>query len=319
MSNSRKHARKALKRAPGKKSKAAIRNYRSEPNFSPVQAGSVSPMRTVPSEISRPEYALTGKLASPKKATLVKTADEIERMRAAGKAAAEVLDTLADHIRPGITTDELDAIAHETAIAKGAYPSPLNYMGYPKSLCTSVNEVICHGIPDSRQLAEGDIINCDVTVFLNGMHGDTSRMFLVGSVDDASRLLVERTHDCMMRGISTVGPGIQVREIGRAIQAHAESFGYGVVRDFVGHGIGDTFHELPNVPHYDSPQATLVLVPGMTFTIEPMINIGTHKALMWDDDWTAVTADGSRSAQFEHTVLVTDDGVEILTPWPKRS
>jgi methionyl aminopeptidase len=241
-------------------------------------------------------------------------------MRRACRAAAEVLAEVGAAVRPGVTTDELDRIAHEACIARGGYPSPLNYGGsvmpFPKSLCTSVNEVICHGIPDSTVLADGDIVNCDVTIYLDGVHGDTNRTFLVGEVDEASRRLVEVTQECLDRGIAAVRPGAQVRDIGRAIQAHAEGQGYGVVRAFVGHGVGTSFHCEPQVFHYDNPQARQVLRPGMTFTIEPMITIGDWHHEMWDDGWTAVTRDRSRTAQFEHTLLVTDDGAEVLTAVP---
>jgi methionyl aminopeptidase len=212
-----------------------------------------------------------------------------------------------------VTTDELDAIAHEECIRRGGYPSPLGYNGFPKSLCTSINEVICHGIPDSTVLKDGDIVNCDVTIYLNGVHGDTNATFLVGDVDAESRRLVEVTRECLDHGIAAVRPGAQLREIGRAIQAHAEGNGYGVVRAFVGHGIGRSFHSDPQVYHYDNPAAKTILEPGMTFTIEPMITIGDWRHELWDDGWTAVTVDRSRTAQFEHMLVVTDTGAEILT------
>jgi methionyl aminopeptidase len=247
---------------------------------------------------------------------MVKRADIIERVRRAGLVAAEVLAVTGAAAAPGVTTDELDAIGHQAYLDRGAYPSTLNYHGYPKSICTSVNEVICHGIPDDRALQDGDIVNIDVTAFLDGVHGDCSAMFLVGDVDEESRRLVQVTRECRDLGISAVRPGRPVSDIGRAIEDHAHAHGYGVVRTFIGHGIGETFHTAPNIPHYFNPDATTVLEPGMIFTVEPMITVGTWREKMWDNGWTAVTADGRRTAQFEHTVLVTDDGVEILTPVP---
>ncbi|MCC7076303.1 MAG: type I methionyl aminopeptidase [Acidimicrobiia bacterium] len=272
-------------------------------------------MRLVPDGIARPSYAHTGEPAA-KAGVAVKTESEIARMRSAGRAAAEILGELGTQVAPGVTTDELDAICHDLCIERGGYPSPLNYHGYPKSLCTSVNEVICHGIPDSRPLADGDIVNLDVTIYLDGVHGDTSATFAVGDPDPESARLVKVTRECLERGIRAVRAGGLLNEIGRAIEAHATRHGYGVVRDFVGHGIGSEFHMFPNVPHYYDPNLTVELHPGMTFTIEPMITIGTHEAVVWEDNWTAVTADLARTAQFEHTVLVTPDGVEILTATP---
>ncbi|HEV2890931.1 MAG TPA: type I methionyl aminopeptidase [Frankiaceae bacterium] len=278
-----------------------------------VKPGRLSPPREVPAHIPRPDYAVTGTPVRTRASGKPKTPDEIERMRRAGRAAAEVLQVVGAAVRPGITTDELDAIAHEECLKRGGYPSPLNYNGFPKSLCTSVNEVICHGIPDSSVLDDGDIVNLDVTIFLDGVHGDTNATFLVGDVDEESRRLVRVTKECLDRGIAVVRPGAQVRDIGRAIQDHAEANGFGVVRAFVGHGIGTTFHADPQIPHYYDPRATTRLEAGMTFTIEPMITAGSWEHRMWDDDWTAVTADLKRTAQFEHTLLVTDDGAEILT------
>ncbi len=283
-----------------------------------VRPGTRTPRRSVPADIPRPDYALdphgrprhreTGRPKDP---------ETIALMRIAGRAAAEVLQAVGAAVRPGVTTDELDAIAHEECVARGGYPSPLGYGGsvmpFPKSLCTSVNEVICHGIPDSTVLQDGDIVNADVTIFLNGVHGDTNATFLVGDVDEESRRLVDVTRQCLHVGIDAVRPGGSVRDIGRAIQSHAEERGYGVVRAFVGHGIGRSFHCEPQVFHYDNPQARTELLPGMTFTIEPMITIGDWHHEMWDDGWTAVTADRSRTAQFEHTLLVTEDGAQILT------
>jgi methionyl aminopeptidase len=279
-----------------------------------VKPGKQSPRREVPAEIARPPYA-NDPQGRPglRESAAPKDAETLAKMRVAGKAAAEVLATVGAAVRPGVTTDELDAIAHEECIKRGGYPSPLGYNGFPKSLCTSVNEVICHGIPDSTVLKDGDIVNLDVTIYLDGVHGDTNATFLVGEVDEESRKLVEVTRECLELGIAAVKPGARVRDIGKAIQAHAEGNGYGVVRAFVGHGIGRAFHSEPQVYHYDNPQARSELVPGMTFTIEPMITIGDWHHEMWDDGWTAVTVDRSRTAQFEHTLVVTETGVEILT------
>ena len=277
-------------------------------------------MRTVPADIARPDYAETG-VVTRRPEDRVKSPEIIERMRRAGRAAAEVLEIGASMIAPGVTTDEIDAAVHQAYIDRGGYPSTLNYRGYPKSLCTSVNEVICHGIPDDRPLADGDIVNLDVTIWLDGVHGDTNATYCVGAVDDASRRLIEITRQCLERGIAAVAPGRPFSEIGRAIETHAIANGYEVVRAFVGHGIGEQFHTDLQIPHYYEPRMTTIIEPGMVFTIEPMISMGTGLHRIWDDDWTAVTADGSRTAQFEHTVLVTDDGVEILTltePRPQR-
>jgi len=272
----------------------------------------VSPRRTVPAGIARPEYALTGEPSS-RASRAVRTPEEIEHMRIAGRVAAEVLIEVGTAVAAGVTTDELDRIGHDACIARGAYPSPLNYRGFPKSLCTSVNEVICHGIPDSRKLLEGDVVNVDVTAFIEGVHGDTNATFVVGEVDDASRDLVRITRQAMHAGIATVRPGSRINEIGRAIEAAVKGGNYGVVREFIGHGIGDQFHTSLQIPHYYQASARTVIEEGMTFTIEPMITIGSPALYVWDDDWTAVTLSGQRCAQFEHTLLVTSDGVEILT------
>ena len=234
-------------------------------------------------------------------------------MRVAGRIAAAALDEVGRHVAPGVTTDELDAIGHEFLLDHGAYPSTLGYRGFPKSLCTSVNEVVCHGIPDSTELVDGDIVNVDITAFIGGVHGDTDATYLVGDVAEEDRLLVERTREALARAIKAVRPGRPISVIGRVIESYARRFGYGVVRDFTGHGIGTAFHSGLVVPHYDDPAYSTVLEAGMTFTIEPMLNLGTHEWEMWDDGWTVVTKDRRRSAQFEHTLLVTDDGAEILT------
>jgi methionyl aminopeptidase len=277
-----------------------------------VRPGVLSPRRSVPEDIPRPDYALSGN-PGPGSGRMVKTSDEIQRLRRACHAAAEVLAETGSAVAPGVTTDALDAICHDAYISRGGYPSTLNYHGYPKSLCTSVNEVICHGIPDSRPLEDGDIVNLDVTIFLDGMHGDTNATFAVGHIDDTSRRLITVTRECLDRGIAAAGPDVPLNEIGRAIQTHAEANGFGVVRAFVGHGIGDTFHMAPQVPHYYDPAVVTRMQPGWVFTIEPMITVGSWRHRLWDDNWTAVTADGSRTAQFEHTLLITEDGAEVLT------
>jgi len=278
-----------------------------------VEQGVVSPMRAVPAHIARPPYADTGEVTRWAESR-VKSPEIIERMRHAGAVAAEILRLVGEQVRPGITTDALDVFVHEATIERGAYPSPLNYHHYPKSLCTSVNEVICHGIPDSRELQDGDIVNLDVTAYIGGVHGDTNATFFVGDVDPASRHLVQVTEECMWHGIEAVRPGRPLSDIGRAIEQHAKAHRMGVVRAFIGHGIGEQFHTDVQVLHYYDERSSTIMRPGMTFTIEPMITLGSwqHK-MVFDDDWTAVTADGKRTAQFEHTLLVTDDGFEVLT------
>ena len=276
-------------------------------------AGIVGAQRPVPVTIVRPEYV--GK-ASPARhlGGDVYSPDDVERIRVAGQIASRALDAVSAAIRPGITTDELDRIGHEFVVAAGAYPSTLGYRGYPKSLCTSINEVICHGIPDDTVIAEGDIINVDITAFFDGMHGDTNRTFLVGDVDSDIRLLVERTHEALLRGIKAVMPGREVNVIGRTIEAYAKRFGYGVVRDFTGHGVGASFHSGLIIPHYDSaPTYNDVIEEGMVFTIEPMLTLGTHEWDMWSDGWTVTTKDKSITAQFEHTIVATAQGARILT------
>jgi methionyl aminopeptidase len=243
---------------------------------------------------------------------------EIDKMRRAGALAAELLDHLAPMVKPGISTLDLNDEAERWTKAKGARSAPLGYPGsvqpFPKSICTSVNEVICHGIPNAKQILQtGDIINIDVTPILDGYHGDTSRTFFVGTPSETTKQLVEVTEECLKRGIAAVKPGARVGDIGWAIQEYAESHGYSVVRDFVGHGVSHIFHTAPQIPHYGKPGKGKKLKPGMVFTIEPMINEGTWEAIMLDDGWTAITKDGKLSAQFEHTIAVTKDGVEILT------
>jgi methionyl aminopeptidase len=281
--------------------------------YASVAPGDVSPRRAVPVSIARPEY-----VDRPAPATYdgpeVKDAETIERMRVAGRIAAQAMQAAAAVIAPGVTTDEIDRVGHEFLLDHGAYPSTLGYRGFPKSLCTSVNEVICHGIPDQRRLEDGDIVNIDITAYIGGVHGDTDATYLCGDVDEESRLLVERTREAMMRGIKAAVPGRAVNVIGRVIESYARRFGYGVVRDFTGHGIGAAFHSGLIVPHYDAaPAYGTIIEPGMTFTIEPMLNLGTAEWEMWDDGWTVVTKDRRRSAQFEHTILITETGNEILT------
>jgi len=277
-----------------------------------VRPGVLSPMRAVPGDIARPDYAETGE---PRRwdEPRVKSSDIIERMRRAGRVAAEILQRAGDRVAPGVTTETLDAFVHEAAIERGAYPSPLNYRGFPKSVCTSVNEVICHGIPDDRALRDGDIVNIDVTVFLDGVHGDTNATFAVGQVDPETRHLVDVTRECLELGIGAVRPGAPLSDIGKAIEAHATAHRFDVVRAFVGHGIGEQFHTDLQIPHYHEPRLTTPIEEGMVFTIEPMIAMGSGRHALWDDGWTAVTADGSRTAQFEHTLLVTGAGAEVLT------
>jgi methionyl aminopeptidase len=277
-----------------------------------VLPGDVSPMRVVPPEIARPPYADTGApVRRPESA--VKSAEVIERMRVAGRLAAEVLRLAGEAVAPGVRTDEIDAYVHDLCIERGAYPSPLNYNHFPKSVCTSVNEIICHGIPDSRALQDGDIVNLDVTTYIGGVHGDTNATFAVGEISPESRQLMDVSEECMWKGIEAVAAGRPVSDIGRAIEAHAKAHRYGVVRAFIGHGIGEQFHTDLQILHYYDPRASTVMRPGMTFTIEPMITLGTWKHVLWDDGWTAATADGKRTAQFEHTILVTDDGADVLT------
>lgn len=280
--------------------------------MSNLTPGQVSPRRSVPSHIARPEYV---DRAGPRPFTgpEVKDNETIELMRVAGRIAAQALREVARHIEPGVTTDELDRIGHEFLCDHDAYPSTLGYKGYPKSLCSSINEVICHGIPDSTELRDGDIVNIDITAFIGGVHGDTDATYLVGDVDEESRLLVERTEAAMMRGIRAAAPGRPISVVGRVIEAYAKRFDYGVVRDFTGHGIGTAFHSGLVIPHFDEPAYDTLIEPGMTFTVEPMLTLGAIDYEIWDDGWTVVTADRRRTAQFEHTILITDSGSEILT------
>ena len=275
--------------------------------------GTVSPQRPVPASIPRPEYV--GRPAPARHTgTDVVAPEMIERIRVAARIAARALEEVGRNIVPGVTTDELDRIGHEYLIDHHAYPSTLGYRGFPKSLCTSVNEVVCHGIPDSTVLQDGDIVNIDITAYIDGVHGDTNATFAVGTVDEESTLLIERTRESLARAIKAVKPGREINVIGRVIEKYAQRFGYGVVRDYTGHGVGETFHTGLVIPHYDAaPHYATLIEPGMVFTIEPMLNLGTPDCVSWDDGWTVLTADGRRSAQFEHTLVVTNTGAEILT------
>ena len=285
------------------------------PVRTPLRPGQQTPLRPVPSPITRPEYV--GKPA-PARSTdpWVQTPEVIEAMRHASKVGAQALAAGGEAVKPGVTTDEVDRVVHEFLVDAGAYPSTLGYRGFPKSCCTSINEVICHGIPDSTVIEDGDIVNIDVTAYIGGVHGDTNATFLAGEVSEEDRLLVERTHEATMRAIKAVKPGRELNVVGRVIESYANRFGYGVVRDFTGHGIGRAFHSGLVVVHYDDPSRHEPLEPGMTFTIEPMITLGSVDYDVWDDGWTVTTKDKSRTAQFEHTILVTETGSEILTLLP---
>lgn len=244
----------------------------------------------------------------------IKTAEEIEKMRIVGKLAAEVLEMLDEHVKPGVTTEALDRIAHDYIVnVQKAIPAPLNYRGYPKSICTSLNHVVCHGIPNDKPLKNGDIMNVDITVIKDGFHGDTSKMYLVGDPPEWARRLCQVTQECMYKGIALVRPGTHLGDIGEVIQTYAEKNGFSVVRDYCGHGIGRGFHEGPQVLHYGKAGTGMVLEEGMTLTIEPMINQGRYETRLLGDGWTAITKDRKLSAQWEHTILVTSEGYEILT------
>ncbi len=275
--------------------------------------GRISPRRPVPASIARPEYV--GRPApQPFTGSEVKDAETIDRIRRAARLAAQALEEVGRAVAPGVSTDRLDAIGHEFLLDHGAYPSTLGYRSFPKSLCTSLNEVICHGIPDSTVMAEGDIVNVDITAFLDGVHGDNNAMFAVGEIDTESQALIDVTRESLARAIKAVRPGRQINTIGRVIESYARRFGYGVVREFTGHGVGEAFHSGLVIPHYDSaPEYATLIEAGMVFTIEPMLTLGSAEWRMWEDGWTVVTADRSRSAQFEHTLLVTPTGAEILT------
>uniref|UniRef100_A0A8C4TY77 Methionine aminopeptidase n=1 Tax=Falco tinnunculus TaxID=100819 RepID=A0A8C4TY77_FALTI len=280
----------------------------------------LTPTRPVPSYIQRPDYAdhplgMSESEQALKGTSQIKilSSEDIEGMRVVCRLAREVLDVAAMMVKAGVTTEEIDHAVHLACIARNCYPSPLNYYNFPKSCCTSVNEVICHGIPDRRPLQEGDIVNVDITVYRNGYHGDLNETFYVGEVDEGARRLVQTTYECLMQAIDAVKPGVRYRELGNIIQKHAQANGFSVVRSYCGHGIHKLFHTAPNVPHYAKNKAVGVMKPGHVFTIEPMICEGGWQDETWPDGWTAVTRDGKRSAQFEHTLLVTDTGCEILT------
>jgi methionyl aminopeptidase len=280
-----------------------------------VRPGVVGPMRAVDASITRPPYVGTGR-RSPSASHQIIAGGALVRLRNACRVAAEVLLETGAAVAPGITTDELDAIAHAAYVERGAYPSTLGYGTYTKSVCTSVNDVVCHGIPDDRPLCDGDIVNIDVTAYIDGMHGDTSATFAVGgfgALDEPTRALVETTRRATLTGIAAVAPGRPLRDVGRAVESFATARGYGVVRDYGGHGIGEIFHAPPHVSHVDVRSDPVRLVPGLCFTVEPMLTGGVHTHHEWDDGWTVATDDGLPSAQFEHTVIVTDDGVDVLT------
>lgn len=282
------------------------------PVRAPLKSGTLSARRPVPASIVRPEYV---DKPNPIRDTSdgVRTSEVIAAMRVAGRIAAQALVEGGKLVEPGVTTDEIDAVIHEFICDNGAYPSTLGYRFFPKSCCTSLNEVICHGIPDSTVIQDGDICNIDVTAYINGVHGDTNATFLAGEVTEEVRLLVERTQEATLRAIKAVKPGRQLNVIGRVIESYAKRFGYGVVRDFTGHGVGPYFHGTPTVLHYEDPSVISEIKPGMTFTIEPMITLGAIDYDVWSDGWTVTTKDKKYTAQFEHTLVVTEDGAEILT------
>lgn len=281
-------------------------------NDSSLIPGKISALRAVPATIVRPEYV--GKPGPADHVGGDKYDEEtIQRIRVASKLAAQALNLVLSAVKPGVTTDQLDQIGHDFLIANGAYPSTLGYRGFPKSLCSSLNEVICHGIPDDTVISEGDLVNIDITAFIDGVHGDNNGTVIAGSAPEEVRLLVERTHEAMMRGIKAAKPGREVNIIGRAIESYAKRFNYGVVRDFTGHGVGTSFHTGLIIPHYDEPEYKDIIEPGMVFTIEPMLTLGSQDWDMWKDGWTITTKDKKYSAQFEHTILITESGAEILT------
>ena len=278
-----------------------------------IRPGKSTPIRSVPESIERPEYAWRDEVQENVGEPFIQSAEVIEKMREASRIAADALQAAGAAVAPGVTTDEIDKVAHEYMLDHGAYPSTLGYRGFPKSCCVSLNEIVCHGIPDTTIIQDGDIVNIDVTAYKNGVHGDTNATFLAGNVTDEHRLLVERTREATMRGIKAAKPGREINVIGRVIESYAKRFGYNVVTDFTGHGVGTTFHNGLVVLHYDSDAYRDVLQPGMTLTIEPMINLGELPYTIWDDGWTVQNKDGKFTAQFEHTILITEDGNEILT------
>ncbi|KAG0690273.1 Methionine aminopeptidase 1 [Pichia californica] len=305
--------------------KEGVESYNPFPEYS--YTGNVKPSyplsikREVPNDIIKPDYAIDGTPISELKndrtnKIKVLNDDEISKMREVCKLGREIIDLAGEAVKPGITTDEIDKIVHNATIERGGYPSPLNYFNYPKSVCTSVNEVICHGIPDKRKLQDGDIINIDVSFYKFGFHADLNETYYVGEKaklnPDLVRL-VETTRESLDLAIAAIKPGVPIREFGNIIQKHADENNVSVVRTYCGHGVGSLFHSQPEVPHYAKNKAIGICKPGICFTIEPMLNLGTYRDVMWPDGWTSTTADGKASAQFEHTLLVTEDGVEVLT------
>lgn len=278
-----------------------------------LKPGKPTPILTVPESIERPGYAWKDTVHEAEGEPFVQTPEVIEAMREASKIAANALKVAGEAVEPGKTTSEIDEIAHQYMVDHGAYPSTLGYRGFTKSCCVSLNEIVCHGIPDSTVIQDGDIVNIDVTAYKNGVHGDTNATFLAGDVSEEHRLLVERTREATMRGIKVAKPGREINVIGRVIESYAKRYGYSVVTDFTGHGVGPTFHNGLVVLHYDSNAYRNVLEPGMTLTVEPMLNLGGLEYDIWDDGWTVQNRDGGYSAQFEHTILITEDGNEILT------
>ena len=278
-----------------------------------LKPGKPTRVRKVPDHIERPEYVWKDTVQEAMGEPFVQTPETIEAMREASKIAANALKEAGAAVAPGVTTDEVDRVAHKYMCDHGAYPSTLGYLGFTKSSCVSLNEIVCHGIPDTTVIQDGDIVNIDVTAYKNGVHGDTNATFLAGDVSEEHRLLVERTKESMMRGIKVAKPGREINVIGRVIESYANRFGYNVVRDFTGHGVGPTFHNGLVVLHYDSTAYRNVLEPGMTLTIEPMLNLGSLEYDIWSDDWTVQNRDGKFTAQFEHTIVITEGGNEILT------
>ena len=279
----------------------------------PLVPGEPTPIRKVPAHIERPEYVWKDEVQEAIGEPYVQTPEVIEAMRKTSRIAANALKVAGAAVAPGVTTDEIDRIAHEYMCDHGAYPSDLGYRGFTKSVCVSLNEIVCHGIPDTTVIQDGDIVNIDVTAYKHGVHGDCNATFLSGNVSEEHRLLVERTEEALMRSIRAAKPGREINIIGRVIESYAKRFGYNVVRDFTGHGIGPTFHNGLIVLHYDNTQYRDLLVPGMTLTIEPMINLGSLDYEIWDDGWTVQNKDRKFTAQFEHTIVITEDGNEILT------
>jgi len=287
----------------------------------PLRPAKLTPRRTIPPHIKKPDYAdrADGEPISEKDARLaipIYTPEQITKIRKACEISAQVLAETGKMAKPGVTCDEIDRFVHERTIELGAYPSPLNYRGFPKSVCTSLNEVVCHGIPDMTELKDGDILNVDVSCYYDGVHGDVNETWLIGNVADEHKKLVETSFQCLNEAIAICKPGQLIREVGNVITKCATKNGCSVIRTYCGHGIGEHFHCSPNVPHYANSKAVGVMKPGMIFTIEPMINAGKYNDKLWPDDWTSVTVDGKRSAQFEHTLLITDTGVEIITKRP---